>query len=74
MKENIEKLSLSKCRSVLQKDGSVYSDQEILEIRDFLYMLAKIEYGIYCRDKMREAEFEKEKNNQQGNNELKQAA
>lgn len=74
MQGNVEKISLSKCKSILQKDGSVYSDQDIIDIREFLYMLAKIEHGIYLRDKIRELEFENEKTEQQENSELKNAA
>jgi hypothetical protein len=72
--ENSDKISLSKCKSVLQKDGSVYSDNDILEIRNFLYMLAELDYEVYLKMKIRDAEFENEKNQQLENTELKNAA
>lgn len=59
MQGDFEKMSLSKCKSALQKDGSVYSDEEVLKIRDFLYRLAEIEYEAFQRHKLRDLEFEK---------------
>jgi hypothetical protein len=41
--ENDKKLSLELCKKILNVDGNVYSDQEILRIREFLYELAEIE-------------------------------
>ncbi len=73
MQGNIEKISLSKCKSVLQSDGSVYSDQDIIEIRDYLYKLAEMDYEVFLKLKLREEEFEKEKQ-QSPENDLKQAA
>lgn len=57
MKKVIEKLSLSKCKSVLDKDGSKYSNEEILEIREFLYKLADLDYEVFLKQKVRELEF-----------------
>ena len=31
----LEKLSLNKCKSVLESDGSKYTNEEVLEIREF---------------------------------------
>ena len=73
MEKEVEKISLSKCRSVLEKDGSKYSDAEVLEIRDFLYRMAALDYQVYLKEKLREMEFEKEKLNKEDNN-FKQAA
>ena len=61
--------SLSKCKSILQKDGSVYTDEQVIEIKNFLYKLAEMDYGIFLKQKMRELEFKKIKEE-----ELKQAA
>ena len=61
MQNGIEKISLSKCKSILQKDGSVYTDDEVLEIRNFLYKLAEMDYEVFLKLKTREAEFEKQK-------------
>lgn len=59
----MEKVSLKKCKSLLESDGSIYSEQEVIEIRDFLYMLAELDYGVYEKHKKREAEFQKDKEN-----------
>jgi hypothetical protein len=45
----MEKISLSKCKSILQKDGSVYTDEEVSQIRDFLYMLAELDYKVFLK-------------------------
>lgn len=40
--DEIEKLSLDKCKKILNSTGLNYSDEEIESIRDFLYLLAAI--------------------------------
>jgi hypothetical protein len=76
MQTVLEKISLSKCKSILQKDGSVYTDDEILEIRDFLYKLAEMDYEVFLKMKIRDMEFEKSKEAENNNSEteIKQAA
>lgn len=71
MEKEVEKISLSKCKSVLESDGSKYTNEEVLEIREFLYMLAELDYQVYLKQKQRELEFEKEKNEEE---DYKQAA
>ena len=44
-----EKISLKKCKAILQKDGSVYTDEEVSQIRDFLYMLAELDYKVFLK-------------------------
>ncbi len=41
-----DKVSLTECRKILNKDGLQYTDADILAIRDFLYLFAEITYGI----------------------------
>ena len=60
MEKPVEKISLSKCKSVLESDGSKYSDEEALQIRGFLYLLAELNYKVYFKQKQRETEFENE--------------
>lgn len=67
----IQNINLSKCKSVLQKDGSVYSDDEVLKIKNFLVQLAEMDYTIFLKLKLRELEFEKQKQKDQ---KLKEAA
>lgn len=38
-----DKLSLEKCKAILNADGEIYTDEQVLKIRDFLYKLATIE-------------------------------
>ena len=37
-----KKLSLTECKRTLNTDGLFYTDEEIIELRDFLYELADI--------------------------------
>jgi hypothetical protein len=46
MKKEIKKLSLEHCHKVLGNAGKKYSDIELLQIRDYLYVLAEVEYDI----------------------------
>lgn len=50
-----EKISLKKCKEILPKDGSVYTDEEVAQIRDFLYMLAKLDYKAFLKTQKEEA-------------------
>ena len=38
-----DKFSIAYCRTILNKNGKNYSDEQIIRIRDFLYLLAEIE-------------------------------
>lgn len=51
-------LSLAKCKAILEKEGSSHSTEEVLLIRDFLYMLAEYEFAAYLNEKRRDLEFE----------------
>ena len=62
--------SLSKYKTILEKDGSVYTDEQVIEIKNFLFKLAEMDYSIFLKQKMRELEFKKMQEDQ----ELKQAA
>ena len=73
MEKEVEKISLSRCKSVLESDGSLYTNEEVLEIREFLYMLAELDYQVYLKQKQRELEFENEKQKIEEEN-FKQAA
>lgn len=63
MSSEREKISLGKCKSILESDGSIYSEQEIVEIRDFLYLLAELDYDVYLKQKLRDQEFKNKKEN-----------
>ena len=65
MEKPVEKISLSKCKSVLESDGSKYNEDEVLQIRDYLYMLAELDYQVYLKQKQREFEFENKTNQDQ---------
>lgn len=49
------RLSLSKCKQLLKGDAINYSDEEIIQIRDFLYFLAEIEYTVFIYTEEKEA-------------------
>jgi hypothetical protein len=51
-----EKISLNKCKSILQKDGSIYSDEEVSQIRDFLYMIAELDYEVFLKTQKKDSE------------------
>lgn len=40
-------LSLTECKRILNQNGNRYSDEEILKIRDYLMMLAELQYTDY---------------------------
>lgn len=56
-----EKISLKKCKAILQKDGSVYTDDEVSQIRDFLYKIAELDYEADQKTKQKESVIEEEK-------------
>ncbi|HET8963006.1 MAG TPA: hypothetical protein VFM99_03870 [Chitinophagales bacterium] len=64
-------MSLIKCRLILEKDGSRYSDEEVLEIREFLYMLAELDYEVYLSRKVKE---KNQKDRNDDNESFKEAA
>lgn len=35
-------LSITKCRKILGKDGAIYTDEEIIVLRDVLYKIAEL--------------------------------
>ncbi len=37
-----KKLSLIECKKTLNKDGLFYTDEEVIQLRDFLYHMADI--------------------------------
>ncbi|HXB40689.1 MAG TPA: hypothetical protein VNZ49_09110 [Bacteroidia bacterium] len=52
-------LSITESKKILNKNGLNYSDEEINKIREFIYVLAEIDYEIF----MRHLQEEKEKQN-----------
>lgn len=49
-------LSIEECKKTLNKDGIIYTDEEVKEIREFLYILAEIDYRIFQRRMKKEQE------------------
>lgn len=45
--EEGKKLSLVQCRRILEEDGTKYSDEQVLKIRDVLYNLGELDYLIF---------------------------
>lgn len=42
IKEESKRLPISECRKIMNRDGLFYTDEELLKIRDFMYLLAAI--------------------------------
>ena len=40
-------LSIKQCQAYLSANGKNYSDEEVKKIREFLYTLGEIEYGMF---------------------------
>lgn len=45
--EDKERLSVGRCREILQEEGQPLSDEQLLKIRNFLYHLAEIGWEQY---------------------------
>lgn len=45
--EEAKKLSLAQCRRILEEGGAKYSDEQVLKIRDILYVLGELDYLIF---------------------------
>ena len=45
------KLSLNECKKILNTDGVFYTDDEIIELRDWLYHMADIVFDTMDREK-----------------------
>lgn len=44
---NNQIISLTDCKRILNRNGNHYSDEEVLKIRDFLIVLAELQYKHY---------------------------
>jgi hypothetical protein len=55
----MEKLPLKKHKSILEKGGLKYTDDEVLSTIEFLYLIADLDYEIYSKRHRRELEFSK---------------
>lgn len=65
-----EKISIAKCKEILNKKGKNYSEEELLAIRELLFELAKIDYDVFIFNEQKERAFKQENNN----NDFKSAA
>ena len=52
-----ERISLTECKKILNKNGNRYTDNEIIEIRNWLYFISEITLEVL------EAKQEREKTN-----------
>jgi len=72
-------LSIEECKKTLNKDGITYTDEQVKEIREFLYILADIDYRIFQQRIERERQSENEtkviylNTNQQNQNDDKES-
>ncbi len=44
--EEAKKLSVAQCIKILEENGDTYSDEQVLKIRDVLYILGELDYLI----------------------------
>ena len=51
-------LSITESKKILNRNGLNYTDEEINQIREFIYVLAEIDYEIFIRHLQEEAEKE----------------
>jgi hypothetical protein len=58
-----KKVSIKSCREILYKDGNEYSEEELIEIRNYLFELAQIDYEVFIHNQNKEREFELKKEN-----------
>ena len=49
-------LSITESKKILNRNGLSYTDEEINQIREFIYVLAEIDYEIFIRHLQEEAE------------------
>lgn len=45
-----KKLSLVECKKILNTDGVFYTDEEVIELRDWLYHMAEIVFDTMDRE------------------------
>lgn len=63
------KLSLVECKKILNTDGVFYTDDEIIELRDWLYHMAEIVFDTMDReDSNRQTELINKSNEIENNN------
>jgi hypothetical protein len=65
-----EKISIAKCKEILNRKGKNYSEEELIAIRELLFELAKIDYDVFIFNEQKERAFKQENNN----NDFKSAA
>ena len=49
--EGKEKFSLTYCKSILNKNGHKYTDEQVLQMREFLFMIAELDFNCYQKEK-----------------------
>lgn len=55
----MEKLPLKKYKTILEKGGLKYTDDEVLGTIEFLFLIAGMDYEIYSKRQKRELQFSK---------------
>lgn len=53
-----ERISITECKKILNKNGNHYTDNEIIEIRNWLYFISEISLA-----SLEESELDKSTNN-----------
>lgn len=68
-----EKLSLAHCKKVLNRNGNNYTDEQIINIRDFLYAMASIDYLFFTEKNLNKCVTLNQNNYEQSSNSLYQS-
>ena len=73
----IGRTPLTKCRKLIKADENGFTDEQVLEIRDFIHCLAKMYYDYYMRckkgvHKSRVINFKTANNNEEKSNSLRE--
>lgn len=58
-----KRMSLTACKKILNAKGVLYTDEEVIEIRDWLYHMAEIVFDAIDREEAEKNRLEREKRN-----------
>lgn len=58
-----KRMSLTDCKKILNAKGVLYTDEEVIEIRDWLYHMAEIVFDAIDREEAEKNRLERENRN-----------
>ena len=60
-----EKLSLAHCKKVLEQNGNKYTEEQVIRIREFLYVMATIDYMFFTEQYLKKLNQQNQNNHEQ---------